>query len=494
MSDHKKFIGFDLGAESGRCVVGELSEERLKLTEVHRFPTPNIAYTAGIFWDVLVIYQELLKGLTLAKEKFGSDYFGISIDTWGVDYVLLDADNRVLGYPYHYRDSRNDAAMEASFDIVKKEDLYNKTGIQFMPFNTVFQLLAEKRSQGNLLKNAERMLLMPDFLAFMLCGVARSEYTIASTSGLINPYKRTWDDELIEAYGFPKHIFSEIVEPGTILGNILPEIADKTGINKNIPVIAGAGHDTAAAVASVPAGSGNWAYLSSGTWSLMGRELDQPFINEKALDYNFTNEGGVENTIRFHKNIIGLWPVQECKRHWQSQGQEYSYPELTRMAEACGPANAWIDLDDWRFARTGNMPEVIINFLDESHQKYRDTPDFLVRVILESLAFTYRDKIAEIEKVTGTPVNRLHAVGGGIQNELLTQFTADAIDREVVAGPVEGTIIGNIGVQAIATNTVANLTAWRHIVSESFDLKIYQPKNSEYFIKNESRYHRIQKK
>ncbi len=492
MSDQKKFIGFDLGAESGRCVVGELKEGKLKLTEVHRFPTPNVSYSAGIFWDVLKMYQELLKGLSLARAKFGSTYSGISIDTWGVDYVLLDADDRVLGYPYHYRDSRNDAAMEASFGIVKKEDLYKKTGIQFMPFNTVFQLFAEKRSKGNLLPNASKMLLMPDFLSFMLCGQARSEYTIASTSSLVSPYNRMWDEELINSYGLPRHIFPDIIEPGTILGNVLPDIAEKTGINKDIPVIAGAGHDTAAAVASVPAKPGNWAYLSSGTWSLMGQELNEPLINEKALNYNFTNEGGVEGTIRFHKNILGLWPVQECRRCWQESGTEYSYAELTQMAEACGPANSWIDLDDWRFAKTGNMPEIIIKYLKDSNQSYEDRPDFLVRVILESLAFTYREKIAEVEEVTGKPVDRLNAVGGGIQNQLLTQFTADALDREVIAGPIEGTIIGNIGVQAMATKNVSDLSAWRSIVADSFDVKIYQPKNSAYFIENESKFHGIQ--
>jgi len=493
MSDIKKFIGFDLGAESGRCVVGELSNGKLKLNEVHRFPTPNISYSAGIFWDVLKMYQELLKGLSLAREKFGSDYSGISIDTWGVDYVLLDGDNRILGYPYHYRDSRNDAAMEASFEIVKKEELYRKTGIQFMPFNTAFQLYAESRSNGNLLPNATKMLQMPDFLSFMLCGVAKSEYTIASTSSLVNPYDRNWDEELIRAYGLPRKIFQEIIEPGSILGNILPDIAEKTGIDKNIPVIAGAGHDTAAAVASVPATEGgDWAFLSSGTWSLMGRELNQPLINEQARKYNFTNEGGVQKTIRFLKNIFGLWPVQACRNYWKDQNKNYSYAELTEMAESMGPAGAWIDLNDWRFAKTGNMPEIITDFLKETNQKPNDSPDFLVRVILESLAFIYREKIGEIEELTGSPVKRLHAVGGGIQNKLLTQFTADALNREVVAGPVEGTIIGNIGVQAIGTNKVADLASWRSIVADSFEVKVYQPKNSAYFADNESRYHQIQ--
>jgi sugar (pentulose or hexulose) kinase len=334
---------------------------------------------------------------------------------------------------------------------------------------------------------------MPDFLAFMLSGMVKSEYTIASTSSLTNPRTRSWDWDLIKLYGFPERIFPEIVEPGTILGNLLPDVAEKTGINENVPVIAGAGHDTAAAVASVPAkGDSDWAFLSSGTWSLIGCELDQPLINEQARLFNYTNEGGVERKIRFLKNIFGLWPVQACRKFWQTQDKAYSYSELTQMAEDNGPAHVWIDLNDWRFAKPGNMPEIITNFLMETNQQYHHSPEFLIRVILESLAFIYKEKIDELEKLTGKAIRRLHAVGGGIKNQLLTQFTADAVDREVLAGPVEGTIIGNIGVQAIATRQVSDLNEWRKIVANSFEVTTYQPKNPDYFVDNISKYKAIQ--
>jgi len=493
MKDIKRFIGFDIGAESGRCVVGEVVEDKLILREVHRFPTPRVEYTAGIFWDVLLIYQEILTGLSLAGEKFGQHFSGISIDTWGVDYVLIDKDNRILGYPYHYRDRRNDRAMDESFKTVSQDELYSRTGIQFMPFNTVFQLFAEQKCSGNLLLNADKMLQMPDFLTYMLCGIKKNEFSIVSTSSLANPFKRDWDWELIDRYGFPRHIFSPVVEPGTVLGPLLPELALKTGLDRNVPVIAGAGHDTAAAIAAVPAAGNHWAYLSSGTWSLMGVELDHPLINEKALKYNFTNEAGVQKTVRFLKNILGLWPVQECRRCWAEMGRSFSYAELVRLAEKTGPAKAWINLDDWRFAKAGDMPALVEEFLQETGQNTTNEPGFIIRVILESLAFSYHEKILEIEELTGTEIKRLHAVGGGIQNELLTRFAADAINREVIAGPTEGTIAGNIGVQAIASGIVSDIDHWRRIIRASFDLKTYQPQNARYFIDNLENYLKIKR-
>jgi rhamnulokinase len=491
VDDSKKYIGFDLGAESGRCIVGVLTDNRLNLNEIHRFPTKNIKYAAGFYWDILAIHEEILKGLTLACERFGNQFSGISIDTWGVDYVLLDSENRILGYPFHYRDNRTDGVMEESFGLVSKESLYKKTGIQFIQFNTVFQLLAEKRSPANLLTIADKFLMIPDFLLFLLCGVKSGEYTIVSTTGLTDPERRDWAWELIDTYGLPRNIFPQIVEPGTILGKLLPDIAHKTGISENTPVIAGANHDTAAAVVSVPATSDHWAFLSSGTWSLMGKELPKPLITADALNYNFTNEGGVENTIRFLKNIIGLLPIQECRRYWQENGRDFSYAELARQAFDHGPANAWIDLNDFRLLKAIHWPEKIIQILRESGQEWKDNPGFIIRVIVESLAYTYRTKISDLEKVTGSKVDRLHAVGGGIKNELLTQLTADALNREVISGPVEGTTVGNIGVQAIATGVVSGLEPWRRIVANSFDMKIYQPQDPGYFDKNEGNYQRV---
>ena len=497
LTQDKKFIGFDLGAESGRCVVAKLNENKITLHEVHRFNTHSIKYENGFHWDILAIYKEMIVGLTNAQKAFGSEFDGIGVDTWGVDYVLIDSEDRILGYPYHYRDDRTDDIMKQAFQIVPKAKIYNIVGIQFAQFNTLFQLMSEKKRKLNLLNVTDKMLLIPDFLNFLLSGKKRAEFSIASTSSLADPIERKWSWELIDAFELPRKIFPEIIEPGTILGPLLPSIAEQTGLGKNIPVIASACHDTASAVVSVPAyesspakGAG-WAFLSSGTWSLMGIELKQSLLSAQAMEYNFTNEGGVEKTTRFLKNIIGLWPIQECRRYWQEKSNEYSYPELVSMAMENGFARAWVDLSDARFLKAGEMPEKIIAYLKETGQTVKSDTGFIIRVVLESLAFSYRNTINEIESVSGNKIKILHAVGGGIQNELLTQLTADAIGRNVLAGPIEGTIIGNIGVQAIASEAVPDLHAWRMIVANSFELKMYEPKNSSYFDENEANYKNI---
>jgi rhamnulokinase len=486
-----RFIGFDLGAESGRCVVGTLDEGKLTLDEIHRFRTHTVRFHGGFHWDILAIGEEMLRGLVNARESYGPDFDGIGVDTWGVDYVLVDRDGRVLGYPYHYRDDRTDSIMPEAFAVVPKEALYGKTGIQFMQFNTVFQLLAEKKRSLNLLDPAGAMLMIPDFFNFMLSGVMKSEYTVASTSGLIDPSNRVWSWDLIEKFGFGRHIFPEIVEPGTILGPLLPGIASKTGLNPAIPVIATACHDTASAVVSVPASEGSWSFLSSGTWSLMGVELRKPVLSPASMKYNFTNEGGVDGTIRFLKNIAGLWPVQECRRCWTEEKKEFSYAQLSLLARGHGFAGAWVDLADPRFLKGGEMPEKILRYVQETGGDAKTGPAWTIRVVLESLAFSYRKTIKEIEEVAQVHVDRLHAVGGGIQNDLLAQLAADATGLTVYAGPVEGTIVGNIGVQAVARGVVSGYPGWRKIVAGSFDLKVYRPQDTAYFDANESAYRRI---
>ncbi len=494
MPTEKKIIGFDLGAESGRCVVATLKNHKIELNEVHRFPTHNIKNHNGFYWDILAIYAELIEGLSKAQKSFGPDFNGISVDTWGVDYVLIDKEDRILGNPYHYRDDRTDGIMEEAFTILPKEKIYNKVGIQFAQFNTLFQLLAEKKRKTNLLNTADKVLLMPDFLNFMLSGVKKAEFSIASTTSLVDPFTRNWSWELIELFGFPKTIFPEIVEPGTKLGTLLPSIAKETRLNSDIPVFASAGHDTASAVVSVPASEGKWAFLSSGTWSLMGVELGKPLLGTQSMKYNFTNEGGVEGSTRFLKNIIGLWPIQECRRYWFEKGEEYSYTELTELAKKEGFVNAWVDLDDPRFLKAGEMPEKILSYLTETGQKAKTNVGFIIGIVLESLAFSYRKTLKEIEEVTGNKIEKLHAVGGGIQNELLSQYTADAIGSIVYAGPIEGTIIGNIGVQAIAAGIVPGLEMWRNVVANSFEIKKYTPLQADYFNENEKKYFRVLRK
>jgi len=485
MAEVKRYIAFDLGAESGRCVVGELKNDTLDLDEVHRFPTHTVTYNRDLFWDILAVSEEMKIGLSRAAQKFGARFDGISVDTWGVDYVLLDRDGWLLGYPHHYRSCRLDGMMEKASKVVPREEIYSRTGIQFMQINSLYQLLAEKEQQLNLLDVADQVLLMPDFFHYLLSGIKKAEYTIVSTTQLSDPRSRDWSWELIKRFGLPERVFPEVVEPGTVLGHLLPEIAEKTGLDAEIPVIAGASHDTAAAVASVPASQGSWAYLSSGTWSLMGVELERPLINQQSLRRNFTNEGGVLGTTRFLKNIMGFWILQECRRVWEKDGSAYDYSTLARLASQEMPTEAWIDPNDKRFLQPGDMPRKVISFFKETDQTCRDEIGWITRCILESLAFKYRMTFKELEELTGKRIDRLHAVGGGIRNELLCQMTADAIDREVVAGPVEGTVVGNIGMQAIATGQLTGIEALRNVVRKSFDLLTYQPKQVAYWEKHE---------
>ena len=484
----KRFIGFDLGAESGRCVVATLHDGKLTLDEVHRFATHNVMEGSSFRWDILAINAEIVEGLSKAQKEFGSGFDGIGVDTWGVDYVLVDPGARVLGYPYHYRDSRTDGIMEEAFGLVSAETMYQATGVQFAQYNTVFQLLAETKNTLNLLDIADKMLLMPDYLNFFLSGVQKAEFSIASTTGLADPRTRNWSWDLIERFGIRREIFPEMIEPGTHLGMIRPELAEQTGLNRNTPIIASGGHDTASAVASVPAMDGRWAFLSSGTWSLMGVELPSPLLVEAAMKCNFTNDGGVAGTTRFLKNIIGLWPVQECKRFWHEKGEDYSYSELAEMGKEEGFAGAWVDLNDPRFLKQGEMPLKISAYLQETGQETKPYPGYITRVVLESLAFSYRKTIKQIEEIAGGAIEKLHAVGGGIKNELLMQLTADATGISVYSGPVEGTIVGNIGVQAIATKSVPDLAAWRDVVAKSFELKVFRPDDSFYFRSNEELY------
>lgn len=491
MIKEKKYIGFDLGAESGRCVVAILKEDHLELNEVHRFPTHNYRDESGFHWNIKLIFDEIITGLKEANIKYGKEFESIGIDTWGVDYALIDHKNELLNDPYHYRDDRTDTIMEEAFSVVNKEIIYEIAGIQFMQFNTLFQLLADKKNDPISVNNTNTMLLIPDYLNFLLTGKKSAEYTIASTSGLTNPLKRDWSWELIEAFGIQKDIFPKIIEPGTILGPLLQSIAKETGLNADIPVIASTGHDTAAAVVSVPANDKNWAFLSSGTWSLMGVEINDPILNQDALRYNFTNEGGFENSIRFLKNIIGLWPIQECRRFWNSNGNEYSYQYITDKADEAGNSGRWINLNDKRFLKVGDMPNKINAFLEETNQSPAENIGEIIRIVLESLAFNYKKTIEVINTMTGQKIPKLHAVGGGIQNELLNQLTADALGIEVIAGPIEGTIVGNIGVQAIASNAVNDLVAWRKVVKNSFSPKVFKPVNTSYFEKNRSKFDEV---
>ncbi|HOL21750.1 MAG TPA: rhamnulokinase family protein, partial [bacterium] len=422
----KKFIAIDIGAESGRGLIGEFSGEKVVLKEIHRFPTHNVRLHSHIYWDVLAIFSEIKKIISIAKSE--GNISGLGITTWGVDYGLIGENDILLSNPFHYRDRRTDGLPDGIFGIIPKEKIFKRTGIQFMPLNTLYQLYATKKEFPSLLDSAKTLLFMPDLFNFFLTEKKVAEYTIASTSQMYDSSVERekevpgeWAVDILEILGIPVHFLPEVVSPGTFLGNISEDIKEELGIS-DIPVYTVCCHDTASAVVSVPAKDNVWAYLSSGTWSLLGVEIDQPVINEKSLRYNFTNEGGYGKTIRFLKNIMGLWILQECRRQWQREGKEFSYQELTDMASSAKPFLSFIDVNHKDFLFPGNMPERIQKYCKDTGQQIPEDIPQTVRVILESLAMEYRYVMDNLEDVIGTRIETLHIVGGGSQNKLLSQF------------------------------------------------------------------------
>ena len=473
----RNFLAFDLGAESGRAVLGTLENGRLALQEKHRFANPTGRMNGHLHWNLLAQWEELKTGLKNCAG--GVPISGTGVDTWGVDFGLIGRVGNVLGNPYHYRDSRTDGMMERTFAKVPREKVFEATGIQFMQLNTLYQLMAMREASSQALDIAETLLFMPDLFNFLFTGVRKAEFSIASTSQMYDPRKRDWARPMLEQLGIPTRILPQIIPSGTILGALSKDVADECGVGP-IPVIATAGHDTASAVAAVPAAPGeSWCYISSGTWSLMGVELDEPVINEKSLRYNYTNEGGVGGTIRFLKNIMGLWLVQECRRHFKKEGYDHSYAELTQMAGRAKGFAALIDPDHAPFLSPGEMPLKIDRFCELSKQPKPTNRGDYVRTCLDSLALTYRRTLEGLEDVLGRRIDTIHIVGGGTQNELLSQMTADACNRAVITGPVEATAIGNILVQAMATGDVKSLADARTIVRQSFDVKRYEPRETK---------------
>ena len=471
-----KFLTFDLGAESGRAVVGHLDGDRLRLEEIHRFPNGPVQVLDSLHWDVLGLWSDIKHGLGLAAKAYGDDLGSIGLDTWGVDFALLAADDTLLGNPYHYRDSRTDGMLEAAFEIMPRAEIYEQTGIQFMQLNSLYQLLAMAKAGAPALATARTLLLMPDLFNFWLCGKKASEFTIVTTSQCYDPRSGNWAWGLLDKLGIPGHIFGEIVPPGTVLAPLRDSVAEETDSGP-VPVVASAAHDTASAVAAVPATGGDYIYLSSGTWSLMGVEATEPIINQQSLAYDFTNEGGVNGTFRFLKNIMGLWLVQECRRDWERAGQAYSYDDLTRMAAGAPAFGPLVSLSDSRFLPPGDMPTRIQAFCRDTGQAVPQTKGQIIRCALESLALEYRWVAERLDEIVGRRLPAIHIFGGGSQNRLLNQFAADATDRTVVSGPVEATAIGNILVQALALGHVSSLAEGRALVRQSFKVETYEPAN-----------------
>jgi rhamnulokinase len=467
------FLAFDLGASSGRAILGKLEKGHLTLTEVYRFKNQMTCIHGTCYWNIFALLDELKTGLRKCIAELGVQPQSIGIDTWGVDYVLVNEKGRLTGLPFAYRDHRTDEAMEKFFHILPKKETYMLSGIQFMQFNTLFQLFASVQQRDPELRIAEKLLFIPDALNFLFTGIQKNEYTIASTSQLLKPGKAEWEHKLFDAAHIDRKLGGELVQPGTPLGQILPEIQEETG-SAAIPCVAVASHDTASAVASVPAHGENWAYLSSGTWSLLGIESQQPLVSEKSLEMNFTNEGGVEGTTRFLKNIMGMWLIQECKRIWE-QKKEITWQEIVDFSNQAEPFKCLINPDDSGFLNPGNMPEAIQNYCRKTRQPVPETKGQIARCIYDSLALKYKYTLGQIETITGKKIEKLHIIGGGANNEMMNQLTANAAGIPVFAGPTEATAIGNILMQAKALDVLNSLQEVREVVKSSFEVKIYNP-------------------
>ena len=477
----KRYIGLDLGASSGKVIVGLLKNYKLKLKEIYRFPNGGIQIFNSLYWDTLRLFEELKNGLKKCVDKFGTQFDGIGIDTWGVDFVLLDKNDELTGLSYHYRDKRTDGMIDEMFKIIPKEEIFNNTGIQFLQINSSTQLFSMVKNISPQLSITETFLMVADYFNFLLSGKRRSEYTIASTSQLYNPVKKEWAFDLIKKFGLNPKWFPEITNPGTILGNIHDTVANQTGINNNTPFIATLCHDTASAIAAVPLEEDieSWVYLSSGTWSLMGLELNQPVINKKVLEYNLTNEGGAFGTIRFLKNITGLWLIQECKRLWEDQKKsEVSYSEIEKLALKSEPFKGFIFPNHSIFLNPENIIQAIQRYCKQTEQEIPSEIGEISRLIFEGLAFRYRQILDQLQEFSEKEIEKIYIIGGGSQNDLLCQFTANITNLPVDAGPPEATTIGNILMQAIATGEIDTLQELRRIVRNSFKIKSFKPKNT----------------
>ncbi len=456
-------VAVDLGAESGRVAKVTYSGTSLTMEVAHRFPNIQVEVGKTLYWDTFRLWHEIKSGIELIKDGARS----IGVDTWGVDFALLDRDGNLLGNPVCYRDSRTDGAMEWTFKRVPRREIFERTGSQFLQLNTLYQLASLLRANSPLLEVAATYLGFPDLINYWLTGVKACEFTHATTTQFYNPRARDWDRQLLGAVGLPTDIYPQIVQPGTRLGDY-----------RGIPVIAPPTHDTGSAVIAVPTTTRNFAYISSGTWSLIGLEIDSPIINDAAYEANVTNEGGAEGKLRFLKNIMGLWLVQQSRAAWRAEGADYSYDQLATMATDAPPFLSFIDPDDPSFFPPGDMPARIREFCTRTGQVVPETPGAVLRVIYESLALRYREALDKMIALSGQTVDRMHIIGGGSQNAVLCQMTADAIGRPVYAGPVEATVLGNAIVQLIALGELKSVADGRALLSQQSDIKVYEPKNT----------------
>ena len=477
MEQPKHFFAVDLGATSGRTIIGTIENGKMSLEELTRFDN-NLIETGGHFyWDIFALYNEVINGLRLVAKR-QIEIQSIGIDTWGVDFVCVGSDGAILRNPLGYRDPHTVGKMEEYFEKkVARDEVYNITGIQFMNFNSLFQLYAMDEAGNTALRNADKVLFVPDALSYMLTGNAVCEYTIASTSQMLDPRTKDLDSRLVESVGLKRGQFGEMVNPATVIGTITEEVQKMTGLGA-VPVIAVAGHDTGSAVAAVPAANEKFAYLSSGTWSLMGIETQDAIINARSFDLNFTNEGGIEGTTRFLKNICGMWIYERCRKEWKD-AEGLGHAELQSAAMECEPFRSLINPDDPIFANPASMVDAITTYCEKTNQPIPQGYAQTCRCIFDSLALRYRQVFAWLKEFADFDINVLHIIGGGSKNEYLDQFTANSCGVTVLAGPQEGTAIGNIMLQAKAAGMVGDIWEMRRIIADSLELKRFEPQDKE---------------
>ena len=484
---NNNYFAVDLGATSGRTILGSIADGKLQQRELTRFPNHIIQTGGHFYWDIYALYHEIIRGLKLVADE-GIQLTSIGIDTWGVDFVCVGKDGGLLRNPYCYRDPHTDDAMENYFKRIPRERVYEKTGIQFMQFNSLFQLSAMRSHNDSALEAADKILFIPDALMYMLTGEAVCEYTILSTSQMLDPRTRRIEPELIGAIGLKEEQFGRYVNPGNVVGTLSPEVQRQTGLGP-VPVVAVAGHDTASAVAAVPAQDERFAYLSCGTWSLLGIETQNAIINEKSFQYNFTNEGGIEGTTRFLKNICGMWLLERCRKEWTDAPADVN--QVNADAMQAEPFRSLINPDDPRFANPVSMVESIRSYCKETGQPIPDDYRQMARCIFESLALRYRQVLNYLRELAPFPIERLHVIGGGTYNQYLMQMTANSLGIPVLTGPVEGTAIGNIMLQANAAGLVRNRFEMRKVIADSIELKTYLPSDKEAWDKAYERFEEI---
>ncbi|HLE53069.1 MAG TPA: rhamnulokinase family protein [Anaerolineales bacterium] len=475
MTKMANFLAIDLGASSGRVLLGQWDGSCFRLQEMHRFTNGPVNILGHLHWDVLQLWTEIKAGLARYSAQFDQPVAGIGVDTWGVDFALLDRAGHLIGNPHHYRDSRTDGMPELAVTKVPRDQIYQQTGIQFMQLNTLFQLFSMVQANDPQLEWADKLLMMPDLFHYWLTGQMAVEYTIATTSQMLDARKRIWATGLLSRLNIPTQFLPAIVPPGTVLGELRPDVSREAGLGGSTSVIAPGSHDTASAVGAISDLDVHSAYISSGTWSLMGVEIPEPIINPQALELNFTNEGGVGGAICFLKNIPGLWLLQECRRQWQSEGQAYTWDGLLALAEKAEPFRSLVDPDAHEFLSPGDMPNKIHAYCRRTGQPEPLGVGEIARACLESLALKSRQLLADLEMLTGRRLETIRVVGGGSQNRLLCQFTADACQRPVVAGPVEATALGNLMLQVIASGHLSDIRQGRQAIAASIERRTYDP-------------------